>query len=215
MSTRSTWIAAVGVLAASGLALAGPPATQQPKPAGRAEGAAADAAGRTPPDKKALMRQFRALAEERDQVVRERGEVFARIAVQHDYRGEYVLFRDQEVTAFLDVTDPRHPRYSPRPGGDDEGPPGDPGRRAHILVVPNQPREHIGKTLTSDITAEDLELTLRVVRSAGALATRLGIKDPRIFIKAAERVGIGYLHVHVTGARDPGVPYPPPLHGHP
>jgi hypothetical protein len=78
-------------------------------------------------------------------------------------------------------------------------------------VVPNQLRETIGKTLSSDITAEDLELTLKVMRSAATLATKLGFKDPKIFIKSPGRVGIGYLHVHVVGERDPKVPYPPAL----
>jgi hypothetical protein len=191
----------VSLLATSGLALAEPPATEKPKEVKKAE----------PIDQKALMRQFRTVAEQRDQVVRERGETFARITVQHDYRGEYVLFRDQEVTAFLDLTDPRHPRYSPRPGADDENTSADANRRVHILVVPNQPREHIGKTLTSDIGAEDLELALRVMCSAESLAKRLGVTNARVFVKAAERVGIGYLHVHIVGERDPGVPYPPPL----
>src|SRR5579872_6625944 len=117
MSTRSRWITALGILAASGLALADPPAMEKPKQVGKAGGATADTGDRPPIDKRALMHQFRALAEERNQAVRERGEIFARIAVQHDYRGEYVLFRDKEVTAFLDVTDPRHPRYAPRSGG--------------------------------------------------------------------------------------------------
>lgn len=211
MRTYSKWIAVVGVLAASGLALADPPAAEKPKQARKAESATAAIEGQTPTDRKALMRQFRAVAEERNKVVRERGEIFTRITVAHDYRGEYVLFRDKEVTAFLDITDPRHPRYSPRPGGEDEGSPANSRRLSRILVVPNQPREHIGKTLTSDIAAEDLELTLRVVRSAAALATRLGIKNPRVYLKPSEKVGIGYLHVHVVGERDPGVPYPPPL----
>jgi hypothetical protein len=49
------------------------------------------------------------------------------------------------------------------------------------------------------------------MRAAAALATRLGIKDPKIYVKSPARVGIGYLHVHVLGERDPNVPYPPPL----
>src|SRR6266436_2756959 len=101
-----------------------------------------------------------------------------------------------------------HPRYSPRPGGDDESSPVDSKRRSHILVVPNQPREHIGKTLTSDILAEDLDATVRVVRAAQALAKRLNITNAQIYIKPSGKVGVGYLHVHIVGERDPGVPYP-------
>jgi diadenosine tetraphosphate (Ap4A) HIT family hydrolase len=154
---------------------------------------------------------MRQLRDDREKMVRERVEVFARIAVKHDYSGEYVVFRDQEVTAFLDLKDPRHPRFSPTPEHDDEGSARNSKRVSHILVVPNQPRETIGKTLASDITKEDLELTLKVMRAAGTLASRLGIKDPKIYVKSPERVGIGYLHVHILGERDPKDPYPPPL----
>jgi diadenosine tetraphosphate (Ap4A) HIT family hydrolase len=205
MNFQPKWIVVVSVLAAARMAVADPPATEKPKQPAKAESAATAAGGRAPSERKALMRQFR---EEREKEVRERGEIFARIATKHDYNGEYVLFRDQEVTAFLDLKDPRHPRFSPRAGHDDESPD---KRRSHVLVVPNQPRETIGKTLASDITAADLELTLKVIRAAAALATRLGIKDPKIYVKSPARVGIGYLHVHVVGERDPNVPYPPPL----
>jgi diadenosine tetraphosphate (Ap4A) HIT family hydrolase len=207
MNIHPKWIVLLNVLAAAQIALA-EPGTEKPKQAAKAESAATDGGGRTPSDRKALMRQFR---EEREKEVRERGEIFARIATKHDYSGEYVLFRDQDVTAFLDLKDPRHPRYSPKSGHDDEAPAGSSKRRSHILVIPNQPRETIGKTVASDITAEDLELTLRVMRAAAALATRLGIKDPKIYVKSPARVGIGYLHVHILGERDPNVPYPPPL----
>lgn len=78
-----------------------PAAPMQPRAAqGSAIAQPADAAGRAPSERKALMRQLRA---ERETKVRERGEIFARIAVKHDYSGEYVLFRDQDVTAFLDA----------------------------------------------------------------------------------------------------------------
>jgi diadenosine tetraphosphate (Ap4A) HIT family hydrolase len=157
-----------------------------------------------PSDKaKQVKRTFKAAAVERDKLVRERGKIFSKIAVQRDYSGEWVLFRDADVTAFLDLKDPQHPRYSPRPG--------ESKRQAHLLVVPNQPRENIGKTLTSDISAEDLEATMKVVHAAEAVAKRLSITNPQIFIKPSETVGIGYLHVHIVGERDPSVPYPPPL----
>lgn len=152
---------------------------------------------------------MRQLREAREKEVRERGEIFARIAIKHDYSGEYVLFRDKDVTAFLDLKDPRHPRYSPKQ--DDEGTGAIAKRVSHILVVPNQPRETIGKTLASDITADDLEATLRVMRAANTLAARFGVKDPKIYVKSPARVGVGYLHVHIVGERDPNVPYPPAL----
>lgn len=165
-----------------------------------------DAAAQTPGDRRALMRQLRT---ERETKVRERGEIFARIAVKHDYSGEYVLFHDQDVTAFLDLKDPKHPRYQP---GHDEDEPADASElRAHILVVPNQPRETIGKTVASEITQDDLEATLKVMRAAADLATRLKIKNPKIYVKSPARVGVGYLHVHIVGQRDPSAPYPPAL----
>ncbi len=152
------------------------------------------------------MRQLRA---ERETKVRERGNIFARIAVKHDFTGEYVLFRDQDVTAFLDIKDPQHPRFQP---DHEEDGPVDPSKpRTHILVVPNQPRETIGKTLSSDITTDDLELTLKVMRAATDLSTRLGIKNAKIYVRSPARVGVGYLHIHIVGERDPKVPYPPAL----
>ncbi|MBV8760337.1 MAG: hypothetical protein JO257_23800 [Deltaproteobacteria bacterium] len=185
----------VGSLASAMIVRADPPAPEKP----------AAAAPGTPADKKALMRQLR---DEREKRVHERGEIFAKIATKHDYTGEYVLFRDKDVTAFLDLKDPQHPRFKP---GHDEDDGGDNPNRAHILVVPNEPRETIGKTVAADITADDLEATLKVMREASALATRLKIKNPKIYVKSPARVGVGYLHVHIVGERDPKSPYPPPL----
>ena len=157
-----------------------------------------------PPDKaRQVKRAFKAAAVERDKLVREQGKIFAKIAVQRDYQGEYVLFRDDDVTAFLDLKDPQHPRHAAKAG--------ESKNQAHLLVIPNRPRENIGKTLTSDISAEDLEATLTVVHAAQALAKRLNIANPQIFIKPSEAVGVGYLHVHVVGERDPSHPYPSPL----
>jgi diadenosine tetraphosphate (Ap4A) HIT family hydrolase len=195
MNTHSKWIVLVGVLAAAPAVLADPP--KQP-----GNTATAPMTG----ERKALMRQLR---EEREKMVRERGEVFAKITTKHDYTGEYVLFRDQDVTAFLDIKDPKHPRY--KAGHDDEEEAGGAKNLSHVLVVPNQPRETIGKTIASDITADDLELTMKVMREATALATKLGVKSPRIYVRSPARVGVGYLHVHIVGERDPKAPYPPPL----
>lgn len=186
------------------ISVAEPAPADKGKPATKAESAAGAATTPMTPEHKALMRQLR---EEREKMVRERGEVFAKIAVKHDYSGEWVVFRDKDVTAFLDLKDPQHPRY--KPGHDEEGEGGK--GRAHILVVPNEPRETIGKTISSDITADDLEQTLKVMREASTIATRMGIKNPKIYVKSPERVGVGYLHVHIIGDRDPKVPYPAPL----
>jgi diadenosine tetraphosphate (Ap4A) HIT family hydrolase len=205
MNAHSKWIALV-VLATARIVVADPAAREAPKAPAKAEPAPVKATAGVPIDK-ALMRQAR---NQREAMVRERGEIFAKITTKHDYSGEYVVFRDQDVTAFLDLKDPQHPRYSPKGDGDDERPADSSMRLAHILVVPNQPRETIGKTLSSDITADDLEQTLKVMHAAASLATRLGIKDPKIFVKSPARVGIGYLHVHIVGERDPKVPYPAP-----
>ena len=207
MIVRATCLGLLAIVAASRIVAADPAPPPTSKPALQTQNAGGDAARQAAREHRALVRQLRG---EREQRVRERGAIFARIAVQHDYRGEYVLFRDKNVTAFLDLKDPQHPRY--RRGHDEDGEPADPSlRRAHILVVPNQPRETIGKTLASNITAEDLELTLSVMREAAVLATRFGIKNPKIYVRSPERVGVGYLHVHIVGERDAKTPYPPPL----
>ena len=145
------------------------------------------------------------LRDEREARARDKGETFAKIAVKHDYTGEYVVFRDQDVTAFLDIKDSQHPRY--KPGHDEEDGPEDPNR-AQILVVPNQPRETIGKTLASDITIDDLEQTLKVMHAAEGLAQRLKIKNPKIYVRSPSRVGFAYLHVHIVGQRDGAYPSP-------
>jgi diadenosine tetraphosphate (Ap4A) HIT family hydrolase len=152
--------------------------------------------------------QWRRLRAAREKSVHARGEIFARIAVKKDYTGEYVVYRDKDVTAFLDLKDPQHPRYK-RGHDDDDGI--DPKKLAHILVVPNDPRETIGKTIASDITADDLEATLKVMKAAESVAAKLNIKNAKIYVKSPERVGVGYLHVHIVGERDPNSPYPPAL----
>ena len=207
MSVPTRWLAVCCVLAATHVLLAAPAPTEKSKQPVKTEQPATDTANQAATDKRALMRQLR---DEREKKVRERGEIFAKITTKKDYSGEYVLFRDQDVTAFLDLKDPQHPRYS-KAEHDDDVPAGS-KPPSHILVVPNQPRETIGKTVASDITAEDLELTLKVMREAAVLAKKYGFKDPKIFVKSPERVGIGYLHVHVVGDRDPKVAYPSALH---
>jgi diadenosine tetraphosphate (Ap4A) HIT family hydrolase len=198
---------ALVVLVSCGSGQQAAPAPSAPQQAGAAA-PQPDLGAQPTGDRRALMRQMRT---ERETKVRERGEIFARIAVKHDYTGEYVLFHDQDVTAFLDIKDPQHPRFKPEDHEEEE--PAESGPlRAHILVVPNLPRETIGKTLASDITIDDLEQALKVMRAATQLATRLAIKNPRIYVKSPARAGVGYLHVHIVGQRDPSVPYPPALH---
>jgi diadenosine tetraphosphate (Ap4A) HIT family hydrolase len=206
MNAHPKSIVLLCALAATRIALADPSSLEKPKQPAKVETTATESKLQTPSEKRALLRQLR---DEREKTVRERGDIFARIATKHDYTGEYIVFRDKDVTAFLDLKDPQHPRY--KPGHDEDGPPDSSKRHAHILVVPNQPRETIGKTLSSDITADDLEATLIVMRAASALATRLDIKNPKVYVKSPGRVGVGYLHVHIVGERDPKVPYPPAL----
>ena len=152
--------------------------------------------------------EWRRLRAAREKSVHARGEIFARIAVKQDYTGEYVVYRDKDVTAFLDLKDPQHPRHK---GHTDDEDGIDPKKLAHILVVPNDPRETIGKTIASDITADDLEATLKVMKAAESVAAKLNIKNAKIYVKSPERVGVGYLHVHIVGERDPNTPYPPAL----
>ena len=162
-------------------------------------------------DVRLLRRLVREVNAANRQAVRDRGALFRKITVARDYRGEHVLLRDAKVTAFLDMTDPKHPRFDPEIEVDEELESIPANRRAHILVVPNTPREHIGPSLGGPIGAGDLEATLEVVKSAEALAAKLGLKNPRVFVNAQDRLLIGYLHVHIVGERDPKDPYPAAL----
>jgi diadenosine tetraphosphate (Ap4A) HIT family hydrolase len=146
----------------------------------------------------------------RETLVR-RGELFKKITQRGDYTGEHVLYRDGHVTAFLDLTDPQHPGHRAETGriedGEGEARARNPNR-AHILVVPNDPREHIGKSLSGTLGSDDLQAALDVVKKAEGLAGRLGIKNPQVFINTQDRLSVGYLHVHIIGERDPARPYP-------
>src|SRR5690242_11495110 len=105
MSTLARTFALLCTLASARAVLADPSQPEKPKPPATATDASA---------RKAAWRQAR---DEHEKSVRERGEVFAKITTKHDYSGEYILFRDQDVTAFLDLKDPAHPRFTP--GHDD------------------------------------------------------------------------------------------------
>ncbi len=127
----------------------------------------------------------------REAAVRSRGRFFSKVALDRNYSGEWVIARTSKTTAFLDITDRRHPRT--RATGAQE-----PGA-IHILVVPNKAREHIAKTLGASITESDLKAALDVFHDAKKLARRLGIKKPKIYSNSESRVGVGYLHVHLEG----------------
>jgi diadenosine tetraphosphate (Ap4A) HIT family hydrolase len=175
----------------------------------------APAAGRTPaaalpgaPSPRALERLLRAERIRERSQVRARARFFSKITLGQDFRGERVLVRNEHVTAFLDMSDPEHPRYSADAPVEKEARAIPADQRAHVLVVPNQPREHIGKRLGSTITHADLAATMRVVEEARGIARQLGIRNARVYINPSERLMIGYLHVHIVGRRDPSVPYP-------
>ena len=127
--------------------------------------------------------------------VRSLGRIFDKIAVKKDFSGEWVVARNRSVTAFIDLMDPRHPRSKAKPNADKN--------EIHVLVVPNQPREHIGKELGGRITAADMRAAGVVFLEAKKLARRLGIKDPEIYVNSELRVDIGYLHVHIRGKLSP------------
>lgn len=149
-------------------------------------------------------------AKERVNRVRGMSRIFRKITVSRDYQGEYVLMRNKNVTAFLDITDPKHPGFKPKEeSGEAELDRIPMHKRAHILVVPNRPREHITGSLGQSITSGDLQQTLEVVQSAEKLAKQLGIKDAKVFVNPESRVMVGYLHVHIIGERTAG--YPPSL----
>jgi len=156
---------------------------------------------------RAIVKQY---AAKRTESRRAMARFFEKITVQRNYTGEYVLHRDGNVTAFLDISDPRHPKYDPAREEDDEsGVP--PGKRVHVLVVPNTPREHIGQRLGAGIGRGDLEATLEVVKSAERLAKTLNLKNPRVFLNPESRISVGYLHVHIVGEKTGSTHYPAPL----
>jgi len=151
-------------------------------------------------------------AQERVSRVRGLSRIFRKITVDRDYKGEFVLQRDNHTTAFLDITDPQHPGFKPEKETGEADLDSIPiHKRAHILVVPNAPREHITNSLGGTITSADLQASLDVVKSAEKLAKQLGIKNPRVFMNPESRVMIGYLHVHIIGERTAQTRYPKPL----
>lgn len=139
-------------------------------------------------------------ASSREDAVRARGRFFSKIAVDKNYSGEWVIARTKKATAFLDIMDPRHPRT--RAKGDEVG------KAIHILVVPNQAREHIAKSLGGTITEADVRAALDVFVAARKLAKRLGIKGAKIYCNSESRIDVGYLHVHIRGELPTGKKLP-------
>ena len=145
--------------------------------------------------------------------IRARGTMFNRITQKRDYSRDHVIMRNKKVTAFLDWSDPQHPQFDPsRHTGEQHLLDAIPAaRRAHVLVIPNQPREHIAQTLGAQITLKDVDAARSTLKEAHAVAKRLGIVNPRIWINSPDRISVGYLHVHIIGERTKG--YPAPLPG--
>ena len=131
-------------------------------------------------------------AQQREAAVRSRGRFFSKVAVAKNFSGEWVISRTSRTTAFLDIADPRHPRTRAKDKTKTE--------RIHILVVPNQAREHIAKALGGKITESDIKAATTVFKEARLLAKRLGIRKPAIYANSESRVGVGYFHVHIEGA---------------
>jgi hypothetical protein len=148
--------------------------------------------------------QYQLLYQRRVAVLRQRAAFMEKIA-EGDFSGKHVLLRNAQVTAFLDVTDPRSRERVPEYHPELLNIPVE--RRAHILVVPNRKREHIGDKLDSKIRLGDLEASAQVLKAAEALAKRLGIRHANVFINPLDKLSVGYLHAHIMGERDP-VPYP-------
>jgi diadenosine tetraphosphate (Ap4A) HIT family hydrolase len=151
---------------------------------------------------------YRTVSKERIDGLRQNARFFTKITVKGDWSNERVVHHDALVTAFLDMSDPEHPRYDRQNVDEDELIARLPeSRRAHVLVIPNQPREHIAPSVSGVITLDDINATRAVLESAHQVAKDLGIKNPRIYFNTADRLTVGYLHVHVVGERD-GRAYP-------
>jgi len=142
----------------------------------------------------------------------ERGRRFQLIA-QGRLPGQHIVYRDKEVTAFLDQKDVQSPAHDPKVFDwefaayeDLRDVPKE--RRAHLLMIPNHWRQHVGPNLGSGLAGRDLATALSIVRKAEDLARELRIIRPKVFINPVHRISVGYLHVHIIGERDPNVPYP-------
>jgi diadenosine tetraphosphate (Ap4A) HIT family hydrolase len=164
--------------------------------------------------RQAELQLFRRLQTERREANRARGQIFERIA-RGDWRGEYVLLHNADVTAFADISDPSNAAFDPDDKPNEEELETIPlNKRAHILVVPNVAREHIGRSLGGRVTPDDLRTVTKVIEHAEKLAKDLGIVKPRVYINSENMISVGYLHVHILGERPAGG-YPPALNPQP
>lgn len=155
------------------------------------------------------VRQFlRAVKADRISRVRAGARFFKKIAIDKDYKNEHVVMANADVTAFLDMTDPMHPRFDPQGEAYDELEALPIDRRVHILVVPNKMREHLTETLGARIGLGDLLTTAKVVGEAEKLAQQLGVKNAKVFVNPSDDLSIGYLHVHIIGEKKPNQAYP-------
>lgn len=93
----------------------------------------------------------------------DRGDVFAKIAVRHDYTCEYVVYRDQDVTAFLDLKD-------------------------LCAVVRSTPFQHLGPDAMPDLPVELGERGVRGGRDllARVLDHRTEVTDERRHVNVAQ-----------------------------
>lgn len=153
-----------------------------------------------------LMRQIvREAHSDRIDGLRQRSRFFSKITQGKQYTGERIVGHKPGAggaTAFLDMTDPQHPRFDPKMEDEDESQNALPAnKRTHILVVPNTPREHIGKSVTGTIDLDDINATKATLEYAHTVAKDLGVKNPRIFINTQDRLSVGYQHVHIVGER--------------
>jgi len=150
-----------------------------------------------------MVRQIvRGAAQQRLVSIRSNARFFTKITQAQDWKGEHVVHHDANVTAFLDMSDPQHPRYDKENIDEDESIEHIPlNKRAHILVIPNQQREHIASSVTGVITLDDINATKQVLESAHQVAKNLGIRNPRIYLNTSDRLTVGYLHVHIVGER--------------
>jgi chondroitin 4-sulfotransferase 11 len=74
--------------------------------------------------------------------------------------------------------------------------------RTHLFAVPTRRREHLTPELGQPITAEDLDEVAELMTAAERAAAGIGVTDTRVFLDPSEMISVGYLRVHVVGAKD-------------
>jgi hypothetical protein len=135
-------------------------------------------------------------------------ETFRKIA-QGDYTNQLVLYRDAEMTAFVDWTDVDHPGHN---GGAvvDTSLRGRPNA-AHVLFIPNEEHAHLGIKLESKFHYADVKRTERLMKKAEELGDALGLGRVEIFQNSAQAVSVGWQHIHLIGDKPDGFRYPASL----